>query len=152
MKTLQTYISEVRLVYRTKVKASDRPQVKCSKDTFDIFMESWDLDSKEHIEELKLMLLNRSNKVLGLSLQLRGGTTGTVIDTKLLLQYTIKSNANAIIICHNHPSGNIQPSEADMAITRKIKESGNLIDIKLLDHLIIIPEWKYYSMGDEGII
>jgi len=82
----------------------------------------------------------------------KGGTAGTVIDVKLLLQYTIKSNANAIIICHNHPSGNLQLSEADMAITRKIKVSGNIMDIRLLDHLIIIPEGRYYSMGDEGII
>ena len=67
MKTPQTTISEVKLVYRTKVKASDRLQVKCSKDAFDIFMESWDLDSIEHIEEFKLMLLTRSNKVLGIA-------------------------------------------------------------------------------------
>jgi len=65
MKTLQTNISEVRLVYRTKVKASDRPHVKCSKDAFNIFMESWDLDSIEHIEEFKFMLLARLNKVDG---------------------------------------------------------------------------------------
>jgi DNA repair protein RadC len=152
MKTLQTYISEVRLVYRTKVKASDRPQVKCSKDAFDIFMENWDLDSIEHIEEFKLMLLNRSNRVLGISSLSKGDTTGTVVDVKLLLQYTIKCNANAIIICHNHPSGNIQPIEADMAITRKVKDSVKLMDLQLLDHLIIIPEGKYYSMGDEGMI
>ena len=67
MKTQQTTISEVRLVYRTKVKASERLQVKCSKDAFDIFMENWDLDSIEHIEESKLMLLTRSNKVLGIA-------------------------------------------------------------------------------------
>ena len=98
------------------------------------------------------MLLNRSNKVLGITSLSKGGTKGTVVDIKLLLQYTIKSNANAIIICHNQSSGNLQPSEADMAITRKIKDSGLLMDIQLLDHLIIIPEGKYYSMGDEGII
>ncbi|MGD0342394.1 MAG: hypothetical protein ABSA76_11890 [Bacteroidales bacterium] len=67
MKTQQTTIYEVRLVYRTKVKASDRLQVKCSKDAFDIFMECWDLDSIEHFEEFKIMLLARSNKVLGLA-------------------------------------------------------------------------------------
>ena len=90
MKSQQTNISEVRLVYRTKVKASDRPQVKCSKDAFEIFMESWDLDSIEHIEEFKLMLLNRSNRILGISSLSKGGTTGTVVDVKLLLQYTYK--------------------------------------------------------------
>jgi DNA repair protein RadC len=68
------------------------------------------------------------------------------------LQYAIKANASGIIICHNHPSGNVQPSESDIKITQKIKESGNLMDIQLLDHLVIIPEGMYYSLGDEGII
>jgi DNA repair protein RadC len=152
MKTQQTTISEVKLVYRTKVKASNRPQVKCSKDAFDIFMENWDLDSIEHIEEFKLMLLTRSNKVLGIASISKGGISGTVTDVRIILQYAIEANASGIILCHNHPSGNIQPSESDIAITRKIKESGNLMDIQLLDHLIIVPGGKYYSMADEGIL
>jgi DNA repair protein RadC len=73
-------------------------------------------------------------------------------DVRIILQYAIKANASGIIICHNHPSGNVQPSESDIAITRKVKESGNVMDVQLLDHLIIVPEGKYYSMGDEGII
>ena len=152
MKTIQQTISEVRPIYRTKVKASERSQVKCSKDAFEIFMESWDLDTIEHTEDFKLMLLNRANKVLGITTLSKGGTTGTVVDVKLLMQYSIKSNANAIIMCHNHPSGNLKPSEADMTITRKVKDSAKLMDIQLLDHLIIIPERLYYSMGDEGIL
>jgi len=152
MKTQHTNISEVKLVYRTKVKASERLQVKCSKDAFDIFMGSWDLDTIEHIEEFKLMLLTRSNKVLGVASISKGGINGTVIDVRIILQYAIKANASGIIICHNHPSGNFQPSESDMAITRKVKESCNLMDIQLLDHLILVPEGRYYSMGDEGII
>ena len=148
MKTQQITISEVRLVYRTKVKASERLQVKCSKDAFDIFMENWDLDSIEHIEEFKLMLLTRSNKVLGIASISKGGLSGTVTDVRIILQYAIKANASGIIICHNHPSGNVQPSESDIAITRKIKESGIIMDIQLLDHLIIVPEDRYYSMGD----
>jgi DNA repair protein RadC len=70
----------------------------------------------------------------------------------LQLQYAIQSNVNAIIIFHNHPSGKMQPSESDLKITRKIKDSGLLLDIKLLDHLIIIPEGMYHSMTDEGIV
>jgi DNA repair protein RadC len=81
---LQT-ISEVNLIYRTKVKASERPQIKSSKDAFDIFMESWDLDSIEYIEEFNLMLLNRSNRVLGISSLSKDCTTGTAVDIKLLL-------------------------------------------------------------------
>jgi len=152
MKTQQTTISEVRLVYRTKVKASERLQIKCSKDAFDIFMENWDLDSIEHIEEFKLMLMTRSNKVLGIASILKGGISGTVTDVRIILQYAIKANASGIIICHNHPSGNAQPSESDLAITRKIKESGLVMDIQLLDHLIIVPEEMYQSMADEGIL
>jgi DNA repair protein RadC len=68
------------------------------------------------------------------------------------LQYVIKANASGIIIYQNHPSGNVQLSESDLAITRKVKESGNVMDIQLLDHLIIVPEGTYYSMADEGIL
>ena len=152
MKQSDILISEVKLVNRTKVKASERFQVKTSKDAFDIFMENWDLDSIEHVEEFKLMLLTRSNKVLGIASISKGGINGTVTDVRIILQYAIKANASGIIICHNHPSGNVQPSESDLAITRKVKDSGVLMDIQLLDHLIIIPEGKCYSMGDEGII
>ena len=84
MKTQQTTISEVRLVYKTKVKASERLQVKCSKDAFDIFMENWDLDSIEHIEEFKLMLFTRSNKVLGIAAISKGGINGTVTDARII--------------------------------------------------------------------
>jgi len=152
MKTQQTTISEVRLVYRTKVKASDRLQVKCSKDAFDIFMENWDLDSIEHIEEFKLMLLTRSNKVLGIASISKGGINGTVTDVRIILQYAIKANASGIIICHNHPSGNLQPSESDTKITQKIKEASNIMDLQLLDHLILTMDGSYYSFGDNGLL
>ena len=152
MKTQQITIAEVKLVYRTKVKASERLQIKCSKDAFDIFIESWDLDSIEHIEEFKLMLLTRSNKVLGIASISKGGINGTVTDIRIILQYAIKANASGIIICHNHPSGNLQPSESDQAITRKIKDSGLLMDVQLLDHLIITTEDSYYSFADNGLV
>ena len=149
--TMQT-ISEVKLIYRTKVKASERPHIRNSKDAFELFMESWDQDAIEHTEEFKLMLLNRSNKVLGISSLSKGSTTGTVVDVRLLLQYAIKGNAYAIMLCHNHPSGNLQPSDADINITHKVKNCATVMDIQLLDHIIIIPEGKYSSMADDGII
>jgi len=152
MKTQQITIAEVKLVYRTKVKASERLQIKCSKDAFDIFMESWDLDSIEHIEEFKFMLLTRSNKVLGIASVSKGGINGTVTDVRIILQYAIKANSSGIIICHNHPRGNLQPSESDQAITRKIKDSGLLMDVQLLDHLIITAEDSYYSFADNGLV
>ena len=115
-------------------------------------MQSWDLDSIEHIEEFRLLLLTRSNRVLGLASISKGGINGTVTDVRIILQYAIKSNASGIIICHNHPSGNLQPSESDQAITMKIKESAALMDVQLLDHLIIIAEDSYYSFADNGSV
>jgi DNA repair protein RadC len=152
MKQTEITISEVKLVYRTNVKASERFQVKTSKDAFEIFWEAWDQDSIEHVEEFKLNLLTRSNKVLGIASISKGGISGTVTDVRIILQYAIKANASGLIICHNHPSGNLQPSESDLTITKKVKDSAKLMDIQLLDHLIIIPERRYYSMGDEGLI
>lgn len=98
------------------------------------------------------MLLTRSNKVLGVASISKGGLSGRVTDVRIILQYAIKANASGIIICHNHPSGNLNPSESDLAITRKVKDSAKLMDIQLLDHLIITPEASYYSMADVGMI
>jgi DNA repair protein RadC len=148
MKQSDITISEVKLIYRTKVKASERFQVKTSKDAFDIFLEHWDPGTIEHVEEFKLMLLTRSNKVLGIASISKGGLSGTVTDVKIILQYAIKANASGMIICHNHPSGHLQPSESDLAITRKVKDAAKVMDIQLLDHLIINPDWEYYSFAD----
>jgi len=152
MKTQQITISEVRLVYRTKIKASERLQVKCSKDAFDIFMENWDLDSIEHIEEFKLLLMNRSNSVLGILTVSKGGISGTITDIRLIYQAAIKANASGIIVCHNHPSGNLNPSESDAKLTQKIKQAGLLMDIQLLDHFIITMDGSYYSFADNGLL
>jgi DNA repair protein RadC len=151
MKT-QISISEVKLVYRTKVKASDRPQIKSSKDAFELFLGSWDLDTIEHVEEFKLMILNRSNTVLGIAAVSKGGISGTVTDIRIILQLAIKSNASGLIVCHNHPSGNLNPSESDTRLTQKIKESGHIMDIQLLDHLIITADNNYYSFADNGLL
>ena len=115
-------------------------------------MENWGLDSIEHIEEFKLLLMNRSNSVLGIMPVSKGGLSGTVTDVRLIFQGAIKANASGIIVCHNHPSGNLNPSESDTKITNKIKEAGNLMDIQLLDHLILTMDGTYYSFADNGLL
>ena len=153
MKTkAQFSISEIKLNYKSRVKASDRPGIKNSQDAFELFMESWDKNSIEHIEEFKILLLNRAHKVLGIATISSGGLTATVIDTRLILQYALKANATSIIACHNHPSGNLIPSEADIHITKKMWIAMEQLDISLLDHLILSPEEKFFSMADEGVI
>jgi len=115
-------------------------------------MENWELDSLEHIEEFKLLLMNRSNSVLGILAVSKGGLSGTVTDVRLIFQGAIKATASGIVICHNHPSGNLNPSESDTKITRKIKDAGAIMDIQLLDHLILTMDGSYYSFADNGLL
>jgi DNA repair protein RadC len=152
MKQQITSISEVKLIYRTKIKASERLKVKCSRDACDILMETWDKDSIEHTEELKVLLMNRSNSVLGVFSVSKGGLSGTLTDVRLIYQAAIKANASGIIVAHNHPSSNTNPSESDTKITKKIQEAGNLMDIVLLDHIILTPDGEYFSYADQGLI
>jgi DNA repair protein RadC len=151
MKANDNNIAEVRLIYSSKVSASDRPQVRSSVDALKLFRESWDKETIELYEECKLMLLNRANMVLGIAQISQGGISGTVTDVRIILQYALKANASAIVLCHNHPSGNLQPSDADMRITSRLKEAAMIHEINLLDHLIITVG-NYYSMADMGCI
>ena len=152
MKPQQTTIAEVQLIYKSKVKASDRKKITCSRDAYKIFMENWNPDIIEFVEEFKILLMNRSNSVLGILEISKGGISGTVTDVRLIYQGAIKANASGIIVCHNHPSGNLNPSESDVKITQKIKEAGSLMDIQLLDHLIITTDDSYYSFADNGLL
>ena len=101
-------------------------------------------------EEFWVLFLNNSNKVISKSQLSKGGMTGTIVDVRLVFKLALESGATALILCHNHPSGNLQPSDADRKITKKIKLAGDSLDVKVLDHLII-TETKYYSFVDEGI-
>jgi len=144
-------IAEVELMYKSKVKASERPKISHSKDAYIIFKNSWDEKKIELQEQFKVMLLNRANKVLGICEVSTGGMTGTVADPKLIFVAALKASACNIMLVHNHPSGNLRPSKQDEQLTYKIKEGGKLLDILLLDHLIISSE-GYFSMQDEGLI
>ena len=102
-------------------------------------------------EEFWLLILNRANLVIKKEMISRGGVSGTVVDTKIIFKAAIENYASSIIISHNHPSGNLKPSEADIRITKTIKEAGKIMEIPLLDHLIITEE-GFYSFADEGIL
>jgi DNA repair protein RadC len=126
----------------------DVVQIKCSKDVADIFQPI--LSDLLH-EEFWILFLNRSNRVINRMKLSQGGVSGTVTDVRMVMKKAVEYLASGIIICHNHPSGNLSPSEADSKITQKIKEAGNLLDIQLLDHLIISDK-DYYSFADNGLI
>jgi DNA repair protein RadC len=123
-------------------------QIKCSKDVFELFQPL--LSDLAH-EEFWILFLNRSNKVINRMKLSQGGISGTVTDVRLVMKKAIEYLSSGIIVCHNHPSGNLSPSEADNRITMKIKEAGNIMDIQLLDHLIITDK-DYYSFADNGLL
>jgi len=144
-------VAEIELIYKSKVPPSQRRKITCSQDAKEVFLENWNDDTLQYYEEFKILLLNRSNAILDLMSVSKGGISGTVTDVRIILAAALKSNASGLIVCHNHPSGNLNPSESDTKITQKIKEAGNLMDIQLLDHLIITSE-DYYSFADNGLL
>jgi len=144
-------VAEIQLIYKSTVKASLRPKITTSHDAYNVFRENWDQNKIDMLEQFKVMLTNRANKVLGISEVSSGGISGTVADPKIIFAAAIKGAASGIIIAHNHPSGNLNPSQSDIDLTRKIKEGGRLLEIQLLDHIILTSE-GYYSFADEGIM
>jgi len=119
-----------------------------SKDAADYFFPI--LGDLNH-EEFWVMLLNRGNKIIDSFMISQGGISGTVIDVRIILKPAIEKLASSIILCHNHPSGTMQASDADMKITKKIKNAADMLDITVLDHLII-GQKNYLSFADEGIL
>lgn len=145
-------VAEIELIYKSKVKPSERPKVTTSHDAFNLLKQNWDENKIEFVEQFKVLFLNRANKVLGIFELSTGGVSGTVADPKLVFTAALKLNACNIILCHNHPSGNIKPSRADEQLTQKIKEAGKYLDLPVIDHLIISSEDGYYSFADEGLL
>ena len=125
-----------------------KPIIKSSKDVAEYLQNTLqDLN----YEVFAVIYLNRANKIIHFEIISRGGITGTVADPRMILKIAIEHGSTSIILCHNHPSGNLQPSKADELITKKIIQSGEIIDIKILDHIIVSNE-GYYSFMDEGMI
>jgi DNA repair protein RadC len=133
---------------RKLAEIPEMPQIKCSRDVFELVNP---VLADLSYEEFWILFLNRSNRVINRMKLSQGGISGTVTDVRLIMKKAIENLASGIIVCHNHPSGNLSPSESDTRITQKIKEAGSLMDIQLLDHLIIC-EKDYYSFADNGLV
>lgn len=142
-------VAEVELIYKNKVAPSARPRVLTSRQGYEVLMSSWDENKIGFIEQAKVLLLNRANRVLGIYEISTGGVAGTVVDPKLVIVAALKSNASSILLSHNHPSGNLKPSRQDELITERLREGCKLLDLHFLDHIIVSPE-GYYSFADEN--
>jgi len=133
---------------RREAEVLERKKIACSKDVFDVFQS---ILTDNQYEEFWVLLLGRSNKIIKKLSISEGGISGTIADPKKIFKIAIDNNASSIILCHNHPSGNIQPSDADIRLTKKIKEAGEFLDLPIVDHVIIGDE-NYYSFADENIL
>ena len=122
-----------------------------SREAFDILTTLFPEETICLQEQFVVLYLNRANKVIGSYQLSKGGITGTIADVRLILSVALKTLATGLILAHNHPSGNLKPSEADKQITSKIRQAAKLLDIELLDHIILSSD-GYYSFTDEGIL
>ena len=144
-------VSEVQVTYRSHLKGADLPQINSSRDAENIFRQNWS-DDIEFLEEFVVLFLNRANRVKGLFRASRGGTCGTVVDAKIVFAAAIKAMAAGIIVAHNHPSGSLIPSQADINLTKKLRTAGEALEMPVLDHIILAPYNGYYSFADEGAL
>jgi DNA repair protein RadC len=133
---------------RNQSEALENEQIKGSKDAANYLRP--EIGDLSH-EEFWVVFLNRQNKVIGKQKLSQGGMTGTVIDVRLVLKLALEKHATSLIFCHNHPSGNLEPSDADKKITRQLKEAAALMEIPVIDHLIVTQS-GFFSFADEGML
>jgi DNA repair protein RadC len=150
MKQITERVAEIHVSYQPTT--GKKTVIQTSLDAYNVLREFFPTDTIALQERFVTMYLNRANKVLGIYEVSTGGLTGTVADVRLILGVALKAAACSIVLCHNHPSGNLTPSSADKMLTHKIKEACSFLDISLIDHLILSAEGGYLSFADEGLI
>lgn len=142
-------VGEVKLSYKPKFK--NQQKVTCSEDAYRYMLSTYKKGTICYKEYFKVLFLNQANQILGYTLISEGGITETCADVRLIMQAALLTNSIALILAHNHPSGNLKPSRQDMEITKQVRDAALLMRIKVLDH-IILTDTKYYSFADEGML
>lgn len=142
-------VGEVELTYRSTSRS--RSKIYSSEDAYKILLPTYKEGTICYKEYFKVLLLSQSNQVLGYTLISEGGITETCADVRVILQAALLTNSVALVLAHNHPSGNLKPSRQDMEITKQVKEAAKLMRISVIDHLIL-TDAGYYSFADEGLL
>ncbi len=155
MKTNQPQwsIGECTISYKPE-KKSMLGQIRCAREAVEYLQPMYE-EELNHVEKFMIIHLSRSNRIIGHSTISIGGVAGTVVDAKVVFQKLLKTNASAFIACHNHPSGNTNPSQSDIDITKRMKEAGDMLELPLIDHIILAENENgqvFYSFADEGRI
>jgi DNA repair protein RadC len=145
------YMQLPELKIRVERKQGDGStyQVTSSKTAYQFFYSIFDADTILWTEESAMIILNRANEIIGYSKISSGGTAGTVVDAKVIFTKALLAGGHSIILAHNHPSGNLEPSEQDIKLTKQLIKAGEVLEIRVLDH-IIVTDKGYTSMNDEG--
>jgi DNA repair protein RadC len=144
-----TLIAALELANRAGAEDSlTRKKVSCSRDVFTFFNP---ILRDSSYEEFWILLLNRGNKIINSICISQGGLSGTVADPKKIFKTALEQYAASVILCHNHPSGNVKPSESDIRLTQKLKKAGSFLDLPVIDH-IILGDGSYFSFADEGLL
>ena len=144
-------VAEIALSYKNNIPYNERAKVSGSMDAFNILHDTHEDGTIDYTETFRVLYFNQSNQVLGCNTISKGGLTNTSVDVRTILQGALLTNAVAIILGHNHPSGNTRPSRDDEMVTQQIVKAAQMLDIRVLDHIIYTRE-NYYSFTDEGKI
>jgi DNA repair protein RadC len=143
-------LSEIQVSYKPGL-CSSTTTITNSQNAYEIFKSLFPAETISLQEQFVVLYLNRANRVIGSYQLSKGGITGTIADVRLILSVALKTLATGLILAHNHPSGNLKPSEADIQLTQKVKDAAKLMDIEVLDHMILSSN-GYFSFTDDGII
>lgn len=149
---MKSQVNEIKVSYKERIPSPFWRKINSSRDAAEMLYEHWDKNTIGMHESFKIVLLNNNNKVKGIYQISQGGITGTLVDLRILFGVILKTLSVAIILTHNHPSGTLKASAADRKITEKIKRAADLFDIRVLDHILIVPNGDYYSFADEGLL
>ncbi len=149
MREFKSKLREVTAVYKSNQDINN-VKINSSRDVNDYIRSVYPV-SIDIREAMLVLLLNNSNRTLGYSIASIGGLTGTLVDVRLVLRDALLTQSTGLILIHNHPSGTLKPSQSDINITNKVKRAGELMDIKVLDHLILTED-SYFSFADEGMM
>ena len=144
-------VSEVELSYKNRVPYSQRQKVTNSSSVYEVLRNIFPSETIDYRETFIVLYLNKAHQILGYSVVAEGGISQVAVDVKMIMQGALLANASVIILAHNHPSGNLNPSLEDRKLTEQVAEASKLFEIRVLDHLIVTSE-SFYSLSDNGYI
>ncbi|WP_345948847.1 JAB domain-containing protein [Mucilaginibacter sp. PAMB04274] len=146
--TKDLLVNEIQLSYKRHMAPEDKIQISGAETAYSVLHSQWDENRIDLVEDFKVLLLNRAMRLIGIYHVSSGTTSAAIVDPKLVFVAALNANASSIILAHNHPSRNLKPSEADHQLARQLKAGGELLDIKVHDHIIVTNE-GYYSFAEE---